>query len=162
MGRKIDGRVSANEGFQRSKREMPRTFWTLSIVGVALMGYGVIGLFIASDDTNPTQWVRWFFGGALVHDFLIAPIVIAVGAFIVRFLPHNLRAVAQGALLSSAIVAATAWPFVAGFGRRPDNKSVLPNNYALGLLGVIGVIWLAAAAIFVLQHLRGKRAMPPD
>jgi hypothetical protein len=129
------------------ERVNPRVFWPMAAIGIAIMGFGVYGLFENSARTHPGQWVRWFVGAAIAHDFVLAPTVAIVGVVAARQGPSRYRAIVQGALLASGIVVLTAYPFVRGYGRRPDNPSVLPNNYVIGLLVVLGVIWVVAGAL---------------
>lgn len=125
----------------------PRVFWPMAAAGASIMCFGVYGLLAESGRTHPDQWIRWFLGAALVHDFVLAPIVAIAGALVARCVPARYRAIVQGALIASGMVALTAYPFVRGYGRSPDNPTVLPNNYAAGLLAVLGAIWLLAACL---------------
>jgi hypothetical protein len=123
--------------------------WTFG-AGWIVMAFGIWGLFNDSARTHPTEWARWFFGALVVHDFVVAPIVFLVAALLLARIPARWKAPLQCGLIASAIVAATAWPFLRGYGRRPDNSSVLPNNYSVGLLVVIGLIWIAVGAVTAL------------
>ena len=48
---------------------------------------------------------------------------------------------------TSAVLAVVAWPFVRGYGRQPGNPSLLPRNYAAGLVVYLAAIWTVALAI---------------
>ena len=124
-----------------------RVFWLLAGIGFTAMGFGVYGLIDNSHQTHPDQWIRWFVGAAIAHDFVLAPIVALLGVVAIRRIPAPYRGIVHGALIASGIVALTAYPFVRGYGRRPDDPSVLPNNYALGLAAVLAVIWLVAGGM---------------
>jgi hypothetical protein len=139
----------------------PRVFWPLALIGVAIIGFGVYGLLENSDRTHPHQWARWFFGSAIAHDFVLAPVVAGVGILVARHVPARHRAVVQGALISSGIVLLFAYPFVRGFGRRPDDPSTLPNNYAAGLLWILGLIWMVAGCLALRNH-RRRRSKTSD
>lgn len=127
----------------------PRVFWSCAAVGLAVLAFGVGGLFVEGDRTHPEQWIRWFAGSLIAHDFLVAPLVIAVGSMLVSRVRAPYRAVAQGALISTAIIILTTWPFLRGYGLRSDNASVLPNDYALGLSIVVAAVWLVAAGVLL-------------
>jgi hypothetical protein len=49
-------------------------------------------------------------------------------------------------LIASGIVTLAAWPYVAGYGERPDNRTLLPNDYGPGLLAVLAFVWAVAVA----------------
>jgi hypothetical protein len=120
------------------------------LVGWPVMGFGVWGLIHESSRTHPDQWLRWFAGILLAHDLLVAPAVFALGVLLGARVP---RGVCLG-LAASAMIVATSWPVLAGYGRTPDNPSVLPNHYAAGLLTVLGAVWLTVAGPLVAAHLR--------
>jgi hypothetical protein len=136
----------------------PRVFLPMAALGIAIMGFGVYGLFENSARTHPGHWVMWFFGAAIAHDFVLAPTVAIVGVVAARQVPSRYRPIVQGALIASGIVVLTAYPFVRGYGRQPSNPTVLPNNYLIGLLVVLSVIWVVAGALAWRAHRRGVRA----
>jgi hypothetical protein len=138
MGLRIGGHVTAGR---------TKVFWTFGILGTAIMAFGIWGLFNDSARTHPTQWVRWFVGSALVHDLLIAPLVFAIAVLLVRRISPRYRAIVQGGLIASGVILLTTFPLLRGYGQRPDNPSALPNDYGMGVLVTLGVIWLAVAAL---------------
>jgi len=125
-----------------------RLFSIMAVLGWALMSYGVYGLIINAAQTHPSSWLVWFLGGIVVHDFLLAPVVIGVGVLLSRAVPDRYRGPVQGALVAGGIVALTALPYVLGFGRSSSNPSALPNNYAAAL-GILLVLIAAVAAVLV-------------
>ena len=133
-----------------------RVFWALGIIGVAVMAFGTWGLFSDSARTHPSQWIRWFVGSALVHDLVIAPLVFGIAVFLVRRIPPKYRSIVQGGLIASGIVLLSTYPLLRGYGRRPDDPSALPNNYAAGIVMVVGVIWIAAATLALRAFLRAR------
>ena len=135
-----------------------RVFITCAIPGLAIMGYGVYGLFHASGQTQPSQWIRWFVGGLLVHDFVIAPLVFATAVLLGRRVLAPWKASVQGASVASGILILAAWPYVAGYGTRPDNKTLLPNNYAAGLLVVLTFVWVVALGTALWSKRSAKRS----
>jgi hypothetical protein len=135
-----------------------RLFWTGVVVGWAVMAVGVIGLMGNDSGVPPVGVTRWMVGSALVHDLVVAPIVVGVGMVVARWVRPPYRAIVQGALLVSAMVTLVAWPFVRGYGRLANNPSILPNNYAAGLASVLAVVWGAAALALVWTRMRRSRA----
>jgi hypothetical protein len=134
-----------------------RVFWPMALIGVAVMAFGVFGLFEDSARTHPSEWVRWFVGAVIAHDFVLAPAVATIGVVSSRRVPARFRAIVQGALVASGIVLLIAYPFVRGYGRSEDNPSILPNNYAFGSLVVLGVIWgVAGALAWRVNHRRAE------
>ena len=129
----------------RPAQPRSRWFWPLALVGWTVIAYGGRGLFRQHRSTNPTATLRLGLGLDLVHDLVVVPIVLALGAVLVRVLPQRWRAPVTVGLILSATTALYAYPFVRGFGRSPTTPSRLPNNYATGLASVLAGIWLAVA-----------------
>jgi hypothetical protein len=132
-------------------------FRALLPVGGLLMAWGLVGLFRDASLTVPASWLRWFLGGLLVHDLLLAPALLAVG-LAVRRLPAALRPPARAALIVSGTLALMSVPLLLGYGRsaQPGNASVLPGDYPRNLGITAAVVW-AAAAGWALVRLLGRR-----
>lgn len=151
MGAQVDGQRVRAPRYGRS-------FLPTLIVGSAVMTYGVYGLFENAGRTHPGQWVRWFIGAALVHDLLLAPVIVGLGVLTMRTVPERWYASVQTALITTALVCASVAPFLLGFGRRADNPTLLPNDYWRGLAYVLSVVWagilIAHAAVRERDDLR--------
>lgn len=130
-------------------------FWISAAAGWAVIGFGLRGVFQHSLDTRPANLARFVVGGALLHDLVVAPLVIVIGVAVARAIPGRARAVVQGALAVTAIVALFSYPLVRAYGLAANNPTSLPHNYAANLLVVLGVVW-AVAALLVLLRLRSR------
>lgn len=116
------------------------------------MVYAVRGIFMHSVDTNPSQLFRLLIGLDLVHDLLLAPIVVIAGYGLTRLVPARVRPPVTAGLFVSAVVALYAYPLVRGFGRFAEfNSSRLPNNYATGLVTVLAAVWAVTAVLVVIR-----------
>ena len=133
-----------------------RLFWSCAAIGWAVIAYGVGGLFVEGDRTHPEQWIRWFAGSLIAHDFVVAPVVFAAGSLLAYRVRAPYRAAVQGALIASGVITLATWPFLRGYGLRSDNASVLPNNYALGLSIVVLAVWLVAAGAMLRAWRRAR------
>jgi hypothetical protein len=122
------------------RRPSGPAFWVGLVLGWAVIGYGIVGLVRNADDTHPLNFLGYFAGSVLAHDFLLAPLVLAVGWYGVRRLRGRARAAATAALIISGTVTLYALPFVLELGRDPDNPSRLPNNYGAALAIVVAVV----------------------
>jgi len=127
-------------------------FWIGVVLGWCVMTFGIIGLFVEAERTHPDQWVRWFIGAALVHDLLVAPIVFLVGRFADRW-----GSVVRNGVVASAILTLVAYPLVRGYGRNPMNPTILPSNYALNLVVVLGVVWSVVGVTLLVASLQRQR-----
>jgi hypothetical protein len=138
-------------------RERSRLFWPLAIAGWLIMAYAIRGIFMHEADTNPAQLFRLLIGLDLVHDLLLAPVVILAGYGLTRLVPARVRPPVTAGLFVSGVVLLYSYPLIRGFGRFADfNSSRLPNNYATGLLLVLAAVW-AVIAVLVVIVLRRQR-----
>jgi hypothetical protein len=125
-----------------------------SLTGAALATVGVVSLLRESADTHPGAVVRWVIGLAILHDLLLAPVVLVIGAGLRRWAP---KAWVAAALLVSGVVTLVAWPFVRGYGRLANNPSILPRNYGRGLAIVLALTWFVAGAGALVVRLTARR-----
>lgn len=121
--------------------------------GAVLIGIGVVGMLANAATTHPLGWLAWFAGAAIVHDAVVAPLVLAT-ALLVGRLPDPWRRVTRTALVPAVAVTAVAMPMVLGLGRRADVPSRLPLAYGTNLAAILAAIGLAAAAAAVLTKTR--------
>jgi hypothetical protein len=126
-------------------------FWLSATAGWAVIGYGLHGLLHHHVDTRPSNLATFLAGGALIHDLIVAPLLIIVGVVIGRYVPGRVRAVVQAALVVSGGLAVFSYPLVRGYAHRLHNPSSLPHNYTTNLVLVLAIVWAVAAAILVIR-----------
>ena len=132
-------------------------FWLSAAGGWAVIGYGLRGLLHHHVDTRPTNLARFAIGGALIHDLLFAPVLLAAGALVTRAVPTAVRGVVQAALIITGSLALFSYPLVRGYGHAQHNPSSLPRNYIANLGIVIAVVWAIAAAVALRRLLHPQR-----
>ena len=135
---------------------MRRARWILGAVGVALMGYALIGA-LRTPGIMPTRHVAYLLTVLVLHDGLLMPAFLAAGAAVHRLVPATVRPTIQAALVVTAATMLVALPLALGYGRIPDNPSALPRDYRTGLLIVLALIWLGAAAAGAVRLARRRR-----
>lgn len=121
-----------------------RWFYLGLVLGVPVMAYGALGILRNSGLTAPVNFVFWFVGGNLVHDFALAPFVFVVGFLLRRKVPARWLAPVQWAMVLSGIVVLFSLIPLAGLGRSRLEPTVQPLNYGLGLVIVVAAIWATA------------------
>lgn len=126
-------------------------FWLSAAAGWAVIGVGLRGIFMHRIDTRPGNLATFVVSGALLHDLLVAPLVLVVAVAVARAVPGRARVGVQAALAVSAIVALFSWPLVRAYGLATRNPTSLPHNYTLNLLIVLGVVWAVATAGVLLR-----------
>ncbi|MFE9401210.1 hypothetical protein ACFYNY_05475 [Streptomyces sp. NPDC006530] len=121
----------------------------LGAAGLALMALG--GLLVWD---QATHWdvLIWLVGAVVLHDGIIAPLVVAVG-----LLTGGLknRGLLRGTLLTAGCLVLIALPLLL----RPlptNNPSVLPLDYVQGLLISLAVLAVLALLLGVGRRWRGR------
>ncbi|MFD8325576.1 hypothetical protein [Streptomyces lydicus] len=124
------------------------------VAGLALMGVGASLLLDVPDLTGVLVWL----GGAVVlHDALIAPLVLLIGLVLVR---GGARGPVRGALLVAGALTAVALPVLLRPGK-PANSSVLPLDYPRNwLLTLVAVATVTALVLAARRPGRGRRRPP--
>jgi hypothetical protein len=138
------------------------SFWIGTALGWGVILFGLRGVLHHSLDTRPSQLVRFWIGGALAHDLLLAPLVLAVGVGLARLVGGRWRATVQRALILCGPLALFAYPEVRGYGRVLRNPTSLPHNYATNLLLVLAVIVAASGARTIAAWLRLRMNRPKN
>lgn len=123
----------------------------LCAAGLVLSGVGVHLLLDVRDLAGVLVWL----GGAVVlHDALIAPLVLLIGWVLVR---GGVRGPVRGALLVAGALTAVALPVLLRPGR-PPNSSVLPLDYPRNWLLALGAVAAVTALVRAARGIgRGRR-----
>ena len=115
-----------------------RTRGLLAAAGLALAAYG--GWLLAGlDGPDLRNALVWLVGGVLLHDAVLAPLVIVVGLLVARTVPGAWRAPLAVGLLVLGTATLAAVPVLGRFGAPEGNPTVLSRDYAGG--------WLVVAAL---------------
>ncbi|MGI9083917.1 MAG: hypothetical protein ACR2FE_01325 [Aeromicrobium sp.] len=135
----------------------------MSTARVALGGLGVAvavwGVWLLSDDglDRLLSTAFWLAGGVVVHDFVLAPVVVAVGVLATRALPGKHRAVAAIAFLIWGTVTIAVANVLSGQGGKPDMDSLINRPYGSAWLVLTG---LALGAAIVVAVVRSRHDQP--
>lgn len=130
----------------------------LAGVGVATAAYGAWLLLTRQSGEQLVSAGQWLVAGVLLHDAVLAPLVLLIGVVASRFLPRAARgpAVVVGVVLGSLTLLAV--PVLGGFGRRPDNPTLLGRDYTAGWLAVAALVLVGVAlGAWVASVLRTRR-----
>ncbi|MER7762210.1 hypothetical protein [Streptomyces sp. NPDC097619] len=125
--------------------------WAVGGCGLVLIG---IGGWLLAEQSRPWDVVLWLGGALVLHDGLIAPLVLGVG-LLVAGVPA--RPVVRGALVTAGALVLVTLPLLLRPGA-PPNPSALPLPYAGNLLLVLAGVAGGAALVVLVKALWRRRA----
>ncbi len=132
----------------------------LGVLGVGIIGYGA--LLVLDNPWMVMLYIGiWAAAGVILHDFVFAPLCVALGFAGRRLLPRRWWAPIGVAALCSVILLLLGVPVFDRPGAREDNHTVLDRNYPLGLWISLAVVWVAVAAYIAAAHFAGTRHRKP-
>jgi hypothetical protein len=134
-------------------------WWTGLAAGGAVGLFGLAGLLRDATKTMPLVWLAWLAGLLLVHDFVLAPLVLLAGRRLRDWVSEAWRWPLQMGLVTSGVLVLVSVPVLYGAGRRtqPGNASVLPGHYPLALAGVLLVVSLGVLGLGIWSSAGGRR-----
>lgn len=134
-------------------------FWVALAVGGALMAWGGWLLLDAVADTGQrVNFAVFLVGADLVHDLVVAPLVVLVGWGLSRLVPPPWKAPVQAGAFASAMVVVLAWLPLHDTGAAARNPTIQPLDYGAGTTTALVAVWLAVAAWGTWR----RRARPGD
>lgn len=124
---------------------------TLGALGAAGVFWGA---WLLSDDgfDRLRSTALWFVGVVVLHDAVLAPIVVVIGVIATRTLRH--RTVAAVAFLIWGTLTLAVANVLSGVGGKPDMDSLLNRPYVGAWLVLSGII--AAGALAVIARADGS------
>jgi hypothetical protein len=130
-------------------------------MAIGALGFagGVYGAWLVhSRGHDLLNLVLWLAGGVVLHDGVLAVVVLAVGSVAVRVLPPAARAPATVGFLVLGSATLLAVPVLGRFGEKSTDPYLLNRHYTVGWLVLAGLV-LAAVVVASLVRSRnpGKR-----
>lgn len=130
----------------------------LGAIGVTAIGYGVLRILTDAKDTKPIALGKWLIGSLLVHDLLIAPVVLGIGWLLARFVPSGARVFVQAGLVTGGLVSAVGVLLIWRQGKSSARSlALLQQNYTMNLLVLLVIIAVVAAAGYLISRSRLSR-----
>ena len=128
----------------------------VALVALGLLG-GLYGAFLLLSRQALADWVEvavWFAAGVVLHDFVLAPLVLLLGAALMRVVPVVARPAVVVGLVVLGTVTLLAIPVLGGFGVKADNPTLFDRSYVGGWAVLAGLV---AAGVVAATVARGSR-----
>ena len=137
----------------------------LAVLGVGVGTYGIFQLLTQLPWQTLALLALWLIGALIIHDGLLSPAVIGVGAALRRYVPDRGRRYLQFGLIMAAMVTVIAVPMIYRANTQPPAKALLLQDFGINLtvlLAAIGGGTLIAYAIRVARDRSVPGRPPPD
>lgn len=129
----------------------------LGLAGVAAVLYGVLLLWQGNPWPVLLNIGVWAAAGVILHDFVFAPLCVALGFAGRRILPRSWWTPAAVGALCSVVLVLLAIPVYDRPGARPDNPTVLDRDYPRGLWTLLVLTWAIVALVIITSAVRRRR-----
>jgi hypothetical protein len=137
----------------------------LGVVGIGLGTYGISQLLTQLPPQTLMLLALWLIAALIIHDGLLSPAVVGVGAALRRYVPDRGRRYLQFGLIMAAMVTVIAVPLIYRAHTQPPAKALLLQDFGINLtvlLAAIGGGALIAYAIRVARDRSLPGRLPPD
>jgi hypothetical protein len=137
----------------------------LGVVGVGIGTYGISQLLTQVPRQTLMLLALWLIAALIIHDGLLSPAIVGVGAALRRYVPDRGRRYLQFGLIMAAIVTVVAVPLIYRAHTQPPAKALLLQDFGINLtvlLAAIGGGTLIAYAIRVARDRSLPSRLPPD
>lgn len=137
----------------------------LAVVGIGIGTYGISQLLTQIPRQTLALLALWLIGALIIHDGLLSPAVVGVGAALRRYVPDRGRRYLQFGLIMAAIVTVIAVPMIYRAHTQPPAKALLLQDFGINLtvlLAAIGGGTLIAYAIRVARDRSVPGRPPPN
>ena len=123
------------------------------------VGCGLWGVWLMRDFTREqlTSEAFWLAGGVVLHDAVLAPVVVALGYAASRVLPGHWRSSTATAFVVWGTLTVAFLPVLGGQGGKPGNDTILGRPYVLSWV-VLTLVLVAYAAVAALWRRRQARS----
>ncbi|MGW8766812.1 hypothetical protein ACWGN5_30415 [Streptomyces sp. NPDC055815] len=124
-------------------------------LGLALIG---IGAWRVAEQPDPPAVLLWLAGAVVLHDGIIAPLVLAIGLLVVG---RPERGVLRGTLVVAGSLLLITLPLLVRPGE-PPNPSALPLPYGRNLVIVLAAVAVVAVGAILVRRWRGRPQRSAD
>jgi hypothetical protein len=140
---------------------------TVGALGVLLAAYGVFRLLSQTKISHPRELAEWLAAAVVIHDGLVVPATMALGAAVSAFVPARARRYLQGSLVCAAVITVPALVLIRRRGTQPGVKALENQNYGAHLLAILAAVAMCGLLLYLLRVIRDQRSRranerPPD
>ena len=133
----------------------------LGIAGIVLVLIGISRLLTYVPPGHLAWLGVWLIAALIIHEGVLSPVVVAIGAGLRRLVPDRARRYLQAALIMAAVVSVIAVPLIIRQGSQPVSKAMLLQNYGANLALLLGLIGAVILILYAIRVARDRTPAPP-
>jgi hypothetical protein len=133
----------------------------LGVVGIGIGTYGISQLLTQLPRQTLVLLALWLIAALIIHDGLLSPAVIGVGAALRRYVPERGRRYLQFGLIMAAMVTVIAVPMIYRANTQPPAKALLLQDFGINLTVLLAAIGGGVLLAYAIRVARDSRP-PPD
>jgi hypothetical protein len=126
-------------------------------LGLAALGYGVWLIARWPSHTKPISLATWLVGSLILHDGILVPATLIVGAVLALTVRPRARRYVQGFLIVAAVVTVVAVPLVIREGKAQPGQALLTQDYLSHLIWVLAAVAGLCLLAYVVRVVRDHR-----
>ena len=134
----------------------------LAVCGILAGLFGAVQLIVGTSLANLLVLAGLMIGVVVIHDGVIAPVVVSVGWAIGRVVPARARRYLQIFLIAGGLVTAIAIPLIARRGTQEPSKAILQQDYGTNLSVLLGLIAGVSLLAYAAQVAHDQRQAAPQ
>lgn len=131
----------------------------LGAAGILVLGWGLV-LLVGLGGAQIVGVLRWLVGGIVLHDAVLAPVVVLFGVLAAARIPDRLRTPLVGALVVLGPLTLVAVPVLGRYGARSDNPTLLDRPYWTGYLAIAALV-VVATVVWTVRRRTPEAQVPP-
>jgi len=143
-----------------SRTRIDHTRTLLGGVGVAALGYGVWLIARWPTHTKPIRLATWLLGALVLHDGILVPATLIVGAVVTLTVRSRARRYLQGFLIVAAVVTVVTVPLVIREGMAQPGQALLTQDYRSHLMWVLAAVGGVCLLAYLIRVARDRSAGP--
>jgi hypothetical protein len=131
----------------------------LGVVGIGIGTYGISQLLTQIPRQTLVLLALWLIAAVIIHDGLLSPTVVGVGAVLRRYVPDRGRRYLQFGLIMAAMITVIAVPLIYRAHTQPPAKALLLQDFGINLTVLVTAIGGGTLIAYAIRVAR-DRSLP--
>lgn len=127
-----------------------------AVSGILLGLFGAFRLVTQVPVSSLVGLAIWMIAAVVIHDGILSPLVVGVGALVSRLVPPRARRYVQGGLIAGGLITIVAIPLIMRQGQVPASKALLQQNFGGNLTLLLGLVAAVSLVLYAVHVARDR------